>query len=164
MNTGITVNYQYLGTDSKSWEQFPLTADEYFNLEELESKDILEVDSIPIHNDLLEYLPVTIKAKIQKIKVDLINNTAQKKITFNQTYWNNQVNCYLERKDFEKDFLIYHETIISIVVPSEIAKSTQNKYEILRFIHGKNETDCIYHGYISDNIDGSQDEILISDK
>lgn len=164
MTTGITINFHYLCTDSKSWEKFPLTIDEYFNLEELEPNDIVDVDSIPIHNDLLDYLPITTKAKIRKIKVELLDNMNQKKITFNQTFWNNQINWNLERKDFDRDSVIYHETIISIVIPSEIASNTQNTYEILRFTHDGNGTDCIYHGYISDNIDGSQDEILISDK
>lgn len=162
MCDNINVIFKYLCRDSTQWVNYCIAPYEYFDMKQLDYGESLEIDSIPLYNDLIDYLPETIRKQIFKINIELSSNCVKKTIAFFQVFWNNQNNFSLDRKDFEKNKLVYHEKIISTIIPPEITISKNNVYEILRFVYAKDNVDLVYHGIINDNSDGSQSEILIS--
>ncbi len=158
----INIDFCYLSKGCSEWVKLSIRPDEYFDIAQLEKNELLDIDSIPIYDNLLDYLPESIRNEIINISLIISNSSSQSKLWFSQYLWNNQENYNLDRKEYKKDNLVYHEIIISTIVPSSIAIYHDNVYEILRFVYSINSVDSSYHAFIIDKPDGSQEEILIS--
>ena len=156
----IIIDFKYKLFNSEEWIKKIISIDEYFDLSLLDNEEKLDIYSLPMHDNLIEYIDCE-RQKIYQISVDIIDIAANCKLYFFQTFWNNHKNWLVERIDTNDGSENYHELIISTVLPHETSNNTELDYEIIRFLKKDNDVKCLYHGIVRDNSDGSQSEVLI---
>lgn len=144
----VSVNIKYKLVNEQSWVNLAISPQEYFDLEEHEK---IEVDSIPIYNHALDYINKN-KKEIEITQIAIYDHIKHARIIITETFWDNQNNRIIERIDTGKA-----DEGELIIVESKI-RDNPLVYEIIRF----NRKDEIlipeYHGFITQNSDGSQTE------
>lgn len=154
----IAIEFKYKILGSEQWHLREISVDEYFDFSMLDEGEILEVDCIPMYDDLIDYFEDKDR-KIRQIFICLTDKIKNKKLQFTKTLWNNQNNTVVERIDSIDGVISYHEFIITTLLPTEVTGNDEKDYEILRFSPKEDSIECWYHGFIHDNADGSQSEI-----
>lgn len=141
----ISLVFKYWRKNSASWDILNISHEEYFDLDEDEN---CEIDSIPLYPHFHQYLDIPVQ-DIHFIYVSITDNNNRR--IFKQTFWNNGENFCTERTD-EGD-TPYREVIITSLIDIET-----KKYEIIRLILNAEFIFPSYHGFITNNADGSQSE------
>jgi hypothetical protein len=147
-NNSVSINIKYKLIHEQSWVNIDLTPQEYFDLEEYED---IETDSIPLFNHALDYIK-TDKEKVEITQIIIHDSAKQAQITITETFWGNQDNRIIERIDVgtvEEGELI--------IVESKI-KDIPLIYEVIRFNRKEGILVPEYHGFITQNADGSESE------
>lgn len=146
-NFNIIIQYKLDGENL--WKTFNITPEEYFDLEE---DELIEVDSVPIHNHAINYIEDCLN-KITNTKIVISDENTRRKRIITTTYWNNQENSIIERLDFDNDFCDYNELIIEGKI-----KDSPPVFEVMRVVRENDVLIPIYHGFITEMDDGSQVE------
>ncbi|MCC7452816.1 MAG: hypothetical protein IT222_01520 [Crocinitomix sp.] len=144
----ITIEYIRIGSDKIITKNIPIK--EYFD--PLNEDEVLEITSSPIHAQ--PYLYIT-SNKADLVFLNLKILFGKDCIEFKQTFWNDGDNMVTER--IESGFRTYHELIIS----SKIDKKG-NTDEIIRLVFKDEKIFPVYHGFIKENKDGSDNEKQIN--
>jgi hypothetical protein len=156
----IIIDYKYKLFHAEEWLRKSIAVSVYFDLSSLDEEEQLDIYSVPMYNNLIEYIDCN-KKDIHQIYVDIVDVLSNRKLHFFQTFWNNNENWLIERIDSVNERIEYHELIISTVLPREISNNSELDYEIMRFQKKEDDIKCLYHGVVRDNADGSQSEIII---
>lgn len=151
MKNIINIKIEYLIRGSNKWKTLNLTPEEYFDLEYNEDTDF-DVDSLPKYDDVFQFLNIESK-NLEYTFVTLENKASKAKRTIKTTYWNEGENQFTEVKQQTGSTHLHHEIIYSAQV-----KKNPVVYEILRCINKEDVFFPTYHGFITDNSDGSQSE------
>jgi hypothetical protein len=159
----IDIEFKYRMSGVEEWLIKSIAVEEYFDFSELEEDELLEVDSLTIYDDLIEYIEDE-RRQVSQIIIIITDKIKNKKRQFNQTFWNDQNNYILERIDHAGAVVDYHEFIIETLLPQKTTGNIENDYEIIRFSPGEEGPKCWLHSIIHDNADGSQSEIRIEPK
>jgi len=156
----IVIDYKYKLFNSDEWLKKNIRVSVYFDLSLLDKEEQLDIYSLPMYDDLVEYLDCD-RTKIHQISVNIIDVLSNCKLHYFQTFWNSNKNWLIERIETVDDRVDYYELIISTVLPHEISNNSESDYEIMRFRKEDDDIKCLYHGVVRDNADGSQSEVLI---
>lgn len=147
----VTIKIEYKLDGSETWEFISLSPEDYFDLDEYEQ---IEIDCIPKYNYAIDYIEQD-KEKIINTKITITDKNSNKEKIFLQFYWNKQQNSIVERIDSGEN---YNDN--EIIIETKIQESPP-KFEIMRLIRKDGFLAPIYHGFITDNNDGSQTEIQV---
>lgn len=147
-NDSVSVNIKYKLIHEQFWVNIDLEPQEYFELEEHEE---IEVDSIPLFNHALDYIK-TDKDRVEITQILIHDSVKQAQIIITETFWGNQNNRIIERIDTGTN-----EEGELIIVESKI-KDIPLVYEIIRFNRKEGILVPEYHGFITQNADGSESE------
>jgi hypothetical protein len=150
MKNKVNIEIEYLIRSSKKWKSLDLVPEEYFDLEYNEDT-AFDVDSLPKYDDVNQYLKVE-NQNLECTFVTLENIASKAKRTIKTTFWNEGENQFTEVKQ-SKDNQSHHEIIYSAQV-----KKNPIVYEILRCTNKGDIFYPTYHGFITDNPDGTQSE------
>ncbi|MCL2047800.1 MAG: hypothetical protein FWG87_03640 [Defluviitaleaceae bacterium] len=156
----ISIDFKYKLYNSDKWLKKSITLEEYFDLSLLDKGEQLDVESLPRHDNLINYIDSE-RQNVYQISVDIIDIAANRKLHFFYTFWNNQKNWLVEVIETNDGCENHHEIIITTVLPREASNNSEPDYEIMRFLKKEDDIKCLYHGIVRDNIDGSQGEVLI---
>ena len=161
----ITIDFKYKPFNSEEWFIKHMTVEEYFDLALLEENEKLTINSIPLHDNFIDYFDCERKT-IHQISIDIVDTVNDCKLHFLQSFWNEQKNWLVVCVDTIGDVEEYRELIISTELPVAIDKGAELSYEIMRFSIKERDINCLYHviGFIHNNQGGCQDDILIEPK
>ena len=120
----------------KKYRKYPITFEEYFELEDGEKPSI--EDSCPRYCHLSEYLDV---AKNQIMFIYLYIRINNRILINKQTFWNNGANSVVEV--IEKSPTPYR-----ILIFSMLSKKRPETYEVIRIHIEKDKVVPSYHGFI----------------
>ena len=155
---GIDVKIQYRRFGSDEWHLLQLTPEEYF---ELEVNEIPSLESIPVHNHIIEYIGVE-ASKIRNTMVLVSDAIAKKSYSISEVFWNDGLNRVIERVD--KDLIsdvpqVQWELIVNTVVASEDVATPG--LEVLRLSRESGFVVPTFHGFYKRNQDGSEVETKV---
>lgn len=156
----INIEFKYKVSGFKEWCVHGISVEEYFDFSMLEEGERLRADSIPLYNQLIEYL-FDERRPISQIFISIEDKIKNEKLQFSQTFWNSGQNSILERVDTAAGVRSYQEFIIETLIPTEITGNTEKDYEIIRFSPKEDGVKCWYHGVIHENADGSQRQLYM---
>ncbi len=114
----VTLDFKYRYKDSVNWGKLDIEPDDYFDLDEGEE---MEVWSVPEYSDLIEYITFE-RENVVSIILKISDDSKKEYATFNQVFWNNQKNSFLETTD-EKDGNKEFEYIIVSMVQEDPQES-----------------------------------------
>jgi hypothetical protein len=147
-NISITIEYKFI--NSSEWHNLEFSPDEYFDLDPDEN---VEWDCVPFYNHAIDYLDVD-KSIVQYTRETIIDLKAGVTSIATETFWNNGENRIITTNTSGN--YLWKETIIEIKL-----QDYPPTWEILRYAEKENQSVLSYHGLITDNEDGSQDEKII---
>lgn len=148
----LTVVIKYKRKHDADWQTVTLPYDAYF---ESDQDDPLNVDSVPIHDHAIDYLSDLPASEIQATKLDISDTDNNLSISITETFWNNFNNRVIERVDFG-----FQETYNEIIIQSRTQEEPVVT-EVIRLVRQQGVLTAVYHGFISDNPDGSQSEHMV---
>ncbi len=149
----IKLGYKLLG--SKEWRSIDFLPESYF---ELESDEIVGLDSNPFYNHVIDYLVEDLevqKESVMATKVHLSDELTKQERLITESFWNNGRNRLIERQDIGDQ--PYSEIILEMLV-SEVPEV----WEVLRCDRLSGVLSPSYHAKIQDREDGSQAEHHVS--
>ena len=149
----ITITIEYKLINSTEWHLVEFSSDEYFDLEPDEK---VEWDCVPLYNHGIDYLDID-KTLVQYTKITIIDLDAKVTNIATETFWNQGNNRITENT--VSGAYSWWETIIDIKI-----QKYPPTWEILRYTKENNLPKLSYHGLITDNDDGSQEEQKIYPK
>jgi hypothetical protein len=153
----ITLDFKYKYADSDKWETLKIEPDEYFDLDEGEE---MEVWSVPEYSDLIDYI-TSDRENVSSIILKISDDSKNESVTFNQVFWNNQRNSFVETTDM-KDGVIDYEFIIVSLVQDDLQEKI---CEIIRIDKNKNGfLKPTHHSFITEDEDGLVDDRKVSVK
>ena len=130
--------------------------DEYFSLEDDPSPDI---DSVPLHSDLLQY--VNDPTGVVKLSLKIENIASGKAIQIEKQYLNDQTATVTIRSDYENQVLKYRELIYEALLPKQLHLEGE-LYDLCRFVMTDDSWECIYHGVFLETDEGAETEYRIT--
>jgi hypothetical protein len=134
--------------DSADWSVIKIPSEQYFDLDDDEEA---EIDSVPLHSHAIDYIEHE-KEKVVSTITEIIDPRRHKKRKIITTYWNNQQNSVTERVDSGLGYCDREQIVVTKI------QDVPSMYEIIRFVRKDEAMVPIYHGFITDNEDGSQTE------
>lgn len=146
----VSISMKYKIFENPEWKTVKFSEVEYFDLD---SDEEAEWDSVPLHNDLRDYLDLE-KISIQYVEAVIVDSILGVSKSLNSTFWNkgeNEIAEVVISGNFS-----YHETIISLKI-----QEAPIVFEILRFHHEDNLPVLSYHGFFECNKDGSEEERIV---
>jgi hypothetical protein len=149
----IKLGYKLLG--SKEWKSVDFLPESYFDLE---SDEIVGLDSNPFHNHVVEYLVEDLEIQKESVlatKVHLYDQSTKQERLITESFWNYGRNRLIERQDIGDQ--PYSEIILEMLV-SEVPEV----WEVLRCDRISGVLSPSYHAKIQDCEDGSQVEQHVS--
>ncbi len=144
----VLINIQYKLEGQDIWMGFNLPPHQYFDLDDGED---IEFDSIPMYEHAIDYIKDNVE-KVVATKITISNEGKRSKRIITTTYWNEQKNSITERVDLSEGNMENE-----IIIETRIS-DTPSIYEIMRVIRRDDTLVPIYHGFITDCEDGSQQE------
>ena len=157
-NNNIAINILYKLQNTNEWCELKIDPENYFDKKYLDEGEIIEINSIPLFNHAIEYLEETYREKVSNTRLSITNNNFYEKIDINETYWNNHQNSIVERIDTNpKGVIIYNVIILTSLVNDS---STENTWEIIRFIKENAVFTPILHTFITENKNGVVSDTL----
>lgn len=152
----IKIKLAYLRGQNDGWKTVEMTPEQYFDLSDGEPVDI---DCVPQHSELLDYIPDN--HTVSKISLRIKNVRKRTELRVNISLWNHQRCRLVNRQEFRKKKMIHNEFIYesSLNLPNSCNHSAI--YDICRFTVEGDLMDCVYHGIITDNDDGSESEYRV---
>jgi len=160
--SNINIEFKYKLQDIEDWQVFPISVEQYFDMSLLSCQEI-SVDSIPLHNNFIDYLDCD-RQQVFQICINIIDISTNAKLHFFQTFWNEQRNWLIERIDTINKCDKYHELIISTELPSILnPEKSELSYQVMRFRKKENDIKCVYDviGFIHNNPNGFPNDIII---
>lgn len=149
----ISVKIYYMLKDTNTFIPLQIPPEQYFDLEEGEE---IEVDCIPLYNDILEYIPDEIRRKdVQFVRTEIVDDVNNKKRIFLDTYWNNQSSFLIERIDISNG-----KEEREIIIETTIGNNPR-KVEIIRLTRKNGFLFPVLNTIVTDNPDHSQSEEVI---
>jgi hypothetical protein len=147
----IRINLGYRLVDSKEWKSIDLEPESYFDLE---SGELVNLDSIPFYDHAVEYLVEDLaiqKESVIATKIHLYDKSTKQERLITESFWNYGRNRLIERQDIGDQ--PYSEIILEMLV-SEVPEV----WEVLRCDRLSGVLSPCYHAKIQDREDGSQVE------
>ncbi len=147
----IRVNLDYRLIGNKEWKSIDLEPESYFDLE---SGEIVNLDSIPFYDHAIEYLVEDLgiqKESVMATKLHLYDKSTKKERLITESFWNYGRNRLIERQDTGDR--PYSEIIMEMLV-SEVPEV----WEVLRCDRLSGVLSPSYHAKIQEREDGSQVE------
>jgi hypothetical protein len=147
----IRINLDYRLVDSKEWKSIDLEPESYFDLE---SGELVNLDSIPFYDHAVEYLVEDLaiqKESVIATKIHLYDKSTKQERLITESFWNYGRNRLIERQDIGDQ--PYSEIILEMLV-SEVPEV----WEVLRCYRLSGVLSPSYHAKIQDREDGSQVE------
>lgn len=147
--TQVEIGYKLL--DSKEWKSVDFSPENYFDLE---SGEIVNLDSIPFYDHAIDYLVEDLaiqKESVIATKIHLYDKSTKQERLITESFWNYGRNRLIERQDFGDR--PYSEIILEMLV-SEVPEV----WEVLRCDRLSGVLSPSYHAKIQDREDGSQVE------
>jgi hypothetical protein len=146
----ITINIKYKLKRDNNFNTITLLPEDYFLPDE---DGIIRFDSVPINDHAIDYLNNIFDSEIQTTIIQITDNEVIQSIDIRETFWNSSKNRVIERID-SKFAVIYNEIIVQSVL-----QCNPSVTEVIRLIRdNKIGLTPVYHGFITDNDDGSQSE------
>ncbi len=147
----IRIELGYKLLDSKEWKSIDFPPENYFDLE---SDELVTLDSIPFYDHAIEYLVQDLeiqKESVMATKVHLHDKSTKQERLITESFWNYGRNRLIERQDIGSQ--TYSEIILEMLV-SEVPEV----WEVLRCDRLSGVLSPSYHAKIQDREDGSQVE------
>ena len=148
---GVSIKIKYALIGEEEWHTVDIFPQDYFDLDEGE---VIEVDSIPMYNHAIDYIKKDSNKVINTIII-IEDKGNKEKMVINESFWNNQQNRIIEKIYFGIDF---REELV--IVETKV-KDKPIVYEITKAIRKDGILMPVYHGFITENDDGSQTEIKV---
>lgn len=145
------INLDYRLIDGKEWKSINLEPESYFDLE---SDELVTLDSIPFYDHAIEYLVEDLeiqKESVMATKIRLYDKSTMQERLITESFWNYGRNRLIERQDIGDR--PYSEIILEMLV-SEVPEV----WEVLRCDRLSGMLSPSYHAKIQDREDGSQVE------
>lgn len=148
MGSNILVKIKYKLFEKETWQTLILSTKEYFDLEEGEQ---IEVNSVPFFNHAIDYIKQD-KEKIEITKIIIEEKDSNKQLIISEVFWNDQNNRIIERT--------YSNTNIieQLLITETQIQQNPLVYEIIRATRKDGVLFPEYHGFITEQKDGSQTE------
>jgi hypothetical protein len=147
----IQIELAYKLLDSKGWKSINFSPENYFDIE---SGEIVNLDSIPFYDHAIEYLVEDRgiqKESVMATKLHLYDKSTKKERLITESFWNYGRNRLIERQDIGDQ--PYSEIILEMLV-SEVPEV----WEMLRCDRLAGVLSPSYHAKIQEREDGSQVE------
>ncbi len=151
MTVKVQIQYHLVGISELCIME--LQPEEYFDLKYQDDDEELSLDSIPIYNHAIEYLGFE-NHIVLRTKTLLEDDKSHDFIETNEIFWNDGENRIIENISSIKSI---RDQLFMVSIQD---KKTPLKTEIIRFLNG-DMLELEYHGIITNEIDGSQSEIII---
>lgn len=148
---GVSIKIKYTLIGEEEWHTIDIPPQDYFDLDEGE---VIEVDSIPMYNHAIDYIKKD-SNKVINTTIIIEGEGNKEKIVINESFWNKQQNRIIEKTYHGIDF---REELV--IVETKV-KEEPVIYEITRAIRKDGILIPVYHGFITENDDGSQTEIKV---
>ena len=145
------INLDYRLIDGKEWKSINLEPESYFDLE---SDELVTLDSIPFYDHAIEYLVEDLEIQKEFViatKIRLYDRATKQERLITESFWNYGRNRLIERQDIGSQ--PYSEIILEMLV-SEVPEV----WEVLRCDRMSGVLSPSYHAKIQDREDGSQVE------
>jgi hypothetical protein len=147
-DTKVTIEFKLQG--SEEWLSIPLSTDQYFDLEPGERPSM---NSVPDYVHAVQYLKVP-RESVHMTRLTLEDSSDQARRFITETFWNQGENRVIERLDTgTKPFW-------EMIVEVKVIESPPT-WEILRLRRQDGIPLPSYHGFITNNEDGSQTEVKV---
>lgn len=153
----IAVSVSYRLSGSSSWRTVDVPHSDYFDLSCLDELESLEVDSVPLHDDVLDYVAEIDEEAVTRVEAARITIQAIDTgvvLKFSTTFWNGQRNRITERVHSQQ---VDDYELVIVTTVSETPPTT----EILRIIRRNGILVPVLHSHIIDNPDGSETEQMV---
>ncbi|MFM7602746.1 MAG: hypothetical protein ACKO7R_16375 [Pseudanabaena sp.] len=151
----IQIELGYKLLDSKEWKSIDLEPENYFDLE---SDELVSLESIPFYDHAIEYLVQDLeiqKESVMVTRVHLNDKATKQERLITESFWNYGRNRLIERQDIGSQ--PYSEIILEMLV-SEVPEV----WEVLRCDRLSGVLSPSYHAKIQNREDGSQVEHHVS--
>lgn len=153
----MEINISYLKKDN-TWHTLVTEPENYFDMDycDLTAIDNEQIDeeSAPKYDHAIEYIDEAIQPFVIATELNVNNKKTGilRKIT--SSYWHNQTQIFIERKDFLNEEIIYHEIILDI----ETKDSTSIKNTIIRIVYENSIPKPVCHRIYTEFDNGTDEE------
>jgi hypothetical protein len=150
----MEISINYFNKD-KIWCKLVLKPENYFDMDYCLLEEIDE-DSVSKYDHAINYIDEYLQPFIIATELKVNNKKTGMLRHITTSYWHNQTQAFIERRDFCNGKITYHEFILSI----EIEDSVSTKCSVIRIIHENDSviSKPVYHGIFTRLSDGSEVE------
>ncbi len=110
----ITIQISYYLHGNPEVHIITLAPEEYFDLKYLDPDEQLEVESVALYWNTIDYVDESVKKTVNCTKLDIYDENLDFRMTLIDSYWNNQNSLIRKRIDYSHGEEIYNLMIISI--------------------------------------------------
>jgi hypothetical protein len=146
----ILIELAHKRRDRPDWQSTSMRPEEYFDLEPGEAPS---VGSVTRRNHAIDYLGVD-ASLVEATRIRITDSTSNASRTITETFWNEGRSRVIERRDTPGE---YWELIFETPVSAQ-----PSVWEILRLGRREGLLVPYYHGFVTDNPDGSQTELRVT--
>lgn len=153
----ITINFQYKLKQSDLWKTLALSTDDYFELEKNEEANIR---SLPRNDKLIDYIEND-RDSVDSIIIRITDTEQNESLTFQQKFWNNQCNSFLESIENKQGSLNIELILTSLVQDEE----DEVIWEVIRMERKDSVLTPTLHTFISEKKDfGVSENVIVPER
>ena len=114
----ISLSRKMIASEGYSWKEYSLKPEEYFDIEALEEEETLDIDSIPLYLEPIEYLYDLEEYPFEKkdiLEIKVVFHCQCKTRIHSEKFWNDGKNCLIEHLHLYPDYY-YHAIIVGTLI------------------------------------------------
>lgn len=117
MEIKISLSRKKKTAEGYSWKEYSLKPEEYFDLDVLDEGEELNIESIPLYSQTIDYLYELEEGFEKKdiLHTRLVLTWCSRTKVISEKFWNDGNNCLIERLDLYPDYY-YNLVILGILI------------------------------------------------